>query len=432
LKKRGFSILELLIVIALLSLIALIFLMNFRNVNNNLPESNLTKEEQAFHTFFQTGRDNRNILWFREEGTNNQVTCVRIETMIGQGFLEEDILNENNWGPGMVFRIVIDEEGNLTYTDITGDTSSCDFEDVNISNAHQGSTDMNQGVLDFTNIISLYDFNVFVIDMDLTYHSLNDAIANMTLAQLFELGLVEPFNLRTGPITIANAHSAPWFVFSVTPISATQSRIGISRNPSALFLDSAVQFTEVYLLRPNGQRANLNVPCTGNGCTNSRANVYTYIDNAFLIDPGTQFRICGWCFVHQGGGCATATDIQIEPKTVSEYHTAIVEFEVNHEFFRFLDGNGNDIASNRITRNIDLRGLTGASISDMFNFNIRYRDEVNHFTGAYANAEYRQVNMLNSVKVTLRSDDPARPDQNHDIDPTSTVIISRRHTTALN
>jgi len=431
--KKGFSILELIIVIALLSVIFLVFIMNFRNTGDDLTDTEMTVTAQAFNAFYQTGRDNQTILWFREEGSQNQISCVRLSSLIEQGFMEEEVIGQNGWTAATIFRIVVNPAGQLTYTVIAEAQvpTVCGFEEIAVSDAHQPTntvTDTRPQGHHFTidNQVRLHDFNVFRTDVNFTYHEIGPITSTLGVADIINMG--QPFNLHTGALNIAAFHTF-FITLTVTPIQGTGTSIITMPNAPG---DSLVVYTD----RVGPTHRGGTIRTASGTLIPLNAPGQTTVQNSDII--GSTFIACLWCNFgpHNTGGCAQVhTDsMTIETTFQAEYTHATVQFFVNEPFFRIVAPNGQELTN--ITQPANLTNMVGPSISQLFNFNLRYLEENDPFSSCppanlSPDGNHCTVPIFSNIRVTLTSTQGLAPIV-RDIGSNATVVISRGQGIAIN
>ena len=137
--NKGFTIIEIIVVIALMSLIWLVFANAFtgsiRSLEDQIEEETGTNITDTLFAYFRVAKNNRSLRYFYEPN-GNVISCIRIRTLIEEGFFEENVLRENNWNANDVFRIRIDCQGVLHHSRLTTTNlvnSQCSFNEMNMS-----------------------------------------------------------------------------------------------------------------------------------------------------------------------------------------------------------------------------------------------------------------------------------------------------------
>ena len=434
--KKGFTILELIAVIFILSLVILLFISSYGSTTNKIVKEKEDFREtvlgKSLSTYYYLGKSEGTLKYYISD-ENKIITCIKLSTLIENGYLaEEDYTSKS---ADTFYKIEVGTDGIIKDHQELADINECKYNEINISNVHQGATNTNDAVLGFQNLIKLFDVNIYKVDVNFTYNAIGPQTSIVTIEDLIRLR--QPFKLHTGRIVVAETanlvHAANNFEFTITPLgNGTQSSISFSRNPRELFLDPLVQFTDVHITRANGTVLPLNIICSTINCTDSREPISTTVDNEDLI--GTTITVCAFCFwnPHNTGGCASANtnDLRIETTTIAEYTTALVEYEINSTYFKLVDTSGAEIPGNKVSFSIDLTKLAGNTLNELFNFNIKYRNESNLFAGS--TLPYITVEMINSIKVTFKDNNGILDDIVQYPDPTSTVYISKVETYAIN
>jgi|GEM_PF-5404471 len=176
--NKGFTVLELLIVIFIIGLIPLIFVNSFgkTRVNVDTEKDQIGKSllDDAIEIFYYLGMKEGTLEYYLEDETI--ISCISLQTLISNGYLMEEQFDSSKHALLKV------ENGNVSYELIT-DTSVCNYEKVSISGIYVGETSSsgeNDNDIDsytFKQNVTTINVNTFNVDIEFTFQALIDYYA---------------------------------------------------------------------------------------------------------------------------------------------------------------------------------------------------------------------------------------------------------------
>ena len=172
-EKKGFTILELIAVIFILSLVILLFISSYGSTTNNIMEERHSAAEEilgnAIDIYYHLGLSDGSLQYY-PDGTKIN-TCIKLKTLVENGYLAEE---NTLYDAGSIAILEVDN-GKIKW-EIAGENDAkvaekCFFDQVNLTGITHPES---QGIDNYTfsQTISLTDINTFKIDTDFTFKTL--------------------------------------------------------------------------------------------------------------------------------------------------------------------------------------------------------------------------------------------------------------------
>ena len=275
--NRGLTLVELIIVIAILSIISLMFIATFRRIQENVNEAKTADQifNEAIESFFHL---NKNLNRFFDSN-GNIITCIRISSLIERGFLEET----DKYTMNDTFRVTVDPNGVFKESKKMNNQeqidTECQYDQLSLSNTVSSSTPIAQNIGSRTNIdtftltnrISMEKINTFNIGLEFDFQ----ALLNGNSLRTDEPGRIE--------ITLNNL-----FVFD--PENASPNVSGTLNSPTVIITLNTNDFTKDTPPVFNKQYS-FNIRFQGNvndNQLNTPSDLFNKIDIILFNTTGTQ------------------------------------------------------------------------------------------------------------------------------------------------
>ena len=172
--NKGFTILELLIVIFIIGLIPLIFVNSFGKTKVNIDEergqTGTTLLDDAVEVFYYLGMKEGTLEYFTKED-GSVISCISVNSLVSNGY----ILEENH--DLSKYALLSVKDGELSY-ELTTNTSLCEYEKISLSGIYDGESSSTSGGDDevdsytFKQNVSTIDVNTFAVDIDFSFKAL--------------------------------------------------------------------------------------------------------------------------------------------------------------------------------------------------------------------------------------------------------------------
>lgn len=138
-KLKGFTLVEMIVCIALLAVIGISIGINMKMPKNKVSIESISDDIQ---TYYYLNKDKSSFKYYYTD-SNETVTCIKVATLIKEGLVDENNLGELKKDD--IVKVSQDENGLIKeYEIVTNDTSKCDYTTTKVDeNVENGTIDIN-------------------------------------------------------------------------------------------------------------------------------------------------------------------------------------------------------------------------------------------------------------------------------------------------
>jgi len=473
-QKNGFTVIELLVVIFLISLIPLLFTGNFGNTSKKIEEEQSETQiallDDAIEIYYYLSMKDNNLNYYIED--EKIISCIGIKTLISNGYILDDKYNENSFAKVQVYK------GELTYT-IVSNESTCEYDQISILN---GNASIEQ--YGYNQNISTINSNTLNVDIDINFKTLIDSYFEsykdtyvmvvldatgsmngeaITKANTAVTNLVanlskdtnNKYNFCTGLVAF-NSTSYLEQKFTNKPFVSALMATGESSISAALTMayNSIYNNSTNYIESECSKSADENVivllitdgNASGTNISNFISKGAQVITMGYGTSPDTENLInlaSKTCGNNAEESCYFATNNEtiitqlkdissliIEDAKETNYKNSKIEITLNNEIFTYDTSEGSKINNSgdliTIDINLDKYIQSNAVISIDYSFNLKYKGGT-----LINNDETKKINMFESVYVTFY-DSEQNASKKIEIENLPQITLSKNKASAIN